>query len=186
MSYSAELYVSFKRLAGVPATIAGLVLGLAAFFYVPDANVPWKYVIVAIVACFMSLAVLFDASLRLHTRSRSPLPRILRSLAPTPIHQESVALLLLEPSELFGQQAVVSIFCLKDGFEVLVALGVVFTVQEDKKIQVLVRQAIDENDKDLWRSVLNNDIKILQQLVIKPSMPANVPAIRSSNGRITE
>lgn len=186
MSFPAELYESFRRVSGVPVTILGVALAVAAFYFMPQAVLPWKHVVAGIVVVFVVVAVLLDLCVRLHKAAQSPLPRILRALPAGVGRQDCVALLLLEPSELFGQQAFVSIFHLKDGFEVLVALGEAIHVQRDKKVQILVLQTLGSADEHLWRTVLGNDPNVLRHILVKPSLPANLPIPKAPNGRITE
>jgi hypothetical protein len=179
-SYFGELYESFKSLKGFPLSLASLVLAILAFHITPNAVVYWKYVIVAGLIGFLVLLVFFDFSVRLYKRTKFPLPKVPRALPPPSFYKGSKALLLLEPSELFGQQALVAIFSLKDEFEVFVGFGEAITIQEDKKIQISVNQAVDPSDRSIWDPVLSNDRNALEKLIIKPSLPANVGDISKS------
>jgi hypothetical protein len=78
--------------------------------------------------------------------------------------------LLLDKSELFGHDAVVSVYHV-DGsdFEQLIGVGYVRNIQENGKIQVLVEEVIANGD--LLNRLAHNDAEVLGRIRVKPSAP---------------
>ena len=66
-------------------------------------------------------------------------------------------------------------------FEVLIGVGMVINVQDDRRIQVGLRR-VAKGQEDAVIKLQNNDSEALQRLLVKP----NVQAYRMNNGPIGE
>ena len=115
------------------------------------------------------LLVLFDAAFRLNRRSSTPLPGVRAVLAAPVEYKVEGPLLLLEPHPLFSAETAVSIYTKIKGFEVLVGVGTVTTIQQDGAVQVLVMQKHVSPHGDIWDKV-QKDQHTAESLIVKPSV----------------
>ena len=77
---------------------------------------------------------------------------------------------LLESSELFSYDTIVSFYYLEDEFEQLIAIGRVSNIQQDSKIQVEVIYLISDC-KEILDRLANNDSTALEKTRVKPNIP---------------
>lgn len=77
---------------------------------------------------------------------------------------------LLEPSELFSIDAVVSFYYFDNSFEFLIAMGRVVNIQQDRKIQVEVI-CPRPGYEPIISKLENNDSITLSKTRIKPNIP---------------
>lgn len=171
-SFGRELYESFCRIRGVPITLITIFLGLT-YFYLSDnqSTITLKIVLPIFVGALIILLTLLDLSLQLHKKARKHLPRVMQTRKPPGIYPTAVAILLVEGSEIYGHESLVSIYYRDDSFEVLIGIGFVLTLQDDGLIQVVVSRQLDETYKDVWLKVCQNDASVLPRLLVKPSLP---------------
>lgn len=100
--------------------------------------------------------------------SRRVLPRVLFSRG---LSQTEEVLCVLEPSELFSYDTLVSFYYKKDQvFEQLIGCGIVINIQEDKKVQVILQWPL-EGYQDIVEGLSNNDASILAKMIVKPHVP---------------
>ncbi len=99
------------------------------------------------------------------------LPRVLYARpGPPGTGGVSTVLLLLEPSELFGHNSVVSIYHVDPSdFEELIGVGYVRNVQEDRKVQVVFE--CKPPHADTGSKLSSNDAILLKRVRVKPSAP---------------
>lgn len=170
--YIRELYESFIRIRGVFITFLALCLGLLYFFLSGNtATIALRAVLPVIVALVIIAATLFDLSIRLHGKATKQLPRVMQARKPPTLYPNAIAILLIEESEIFGHESIVSVYYRDDGFEVLIGIGFVLTKQDDGLIQVVVNRQVEEAHKEVWTKVCQNDTNTLPRLLVKPSMP---------------
>lgn len=158
--------------------IAGVVLGVIAWVWKPSESVPLAVFVIAtstlLSLCFLLLKVAYDAF------DSHILPKVIKGLAVPASYPAGVALILLEPSRLFANDLVVSIYRNVGGMEILVASGFVVSTQADNSMQILVTSQMDEADdaESFWKSVLVNNETSMSQLVVRPGIPRTVLAIQ--------
>jgi hypothetical protein len=169
-SFFFELYDSFTRINGWLFGLLGTALAIALWAWKPEATVRIVIVVPIIVALLFVIVILFDSAYQLYRSIWKP-PRVIRANPAPELYKDGLALLLLNKSEMFGQDFLVSIYLQEDSFELLVGLGVVINIQFSGLVQVLVIQNTDSKQKDLWKDVLSNDCKHLDKLLVKPSIP---------------
>ena len=99
-------------------------------------------------------------------------PRVTYSRKGTGAFEEYVVVCLLEKSPLFGHGMAVS-FYFKDSveFEILIGVGMVINVQDDRRIQVGL-QKVAKGQEGAVRKLRSNDSDALQRLLVKPNVPA--------------
>lgn len=170
-NYFFDLYQSFIRIHGVPVTLLGIGLGVVAFIYSPTDTVSLKVVVPLGVVTFLMLTTLIDNSIQNFKKISNILPKVKQARIPTALYSGAKAILLLEPSDIFAHETLVSVYFLENDFERLIGVGFIFTIQGNGLIQVLVNKAIDEQDENIWESIRNNDVTVLSKLQVKPSIP---------------
>lgn len=164
------LWTSFKKMWGIPATVLGVILSFLMWHFTPDKTITLLFFFIVVYILIIIGLTFFDSSLTTYKLSNNVIPKILlaRNSSTKP---DAAPLCLLEPSNLFSYDTSVSAYYLDDdGFELLIGTGVVVTVQEDKKIQVLINKIVD-GQEDIVNKLRSNDSKIIQKVKIKPSVP---------------
>ncbi len=164
-----ELYNSFIRVRGYVLALVGVVLTLLLFFVTPTTNIPVKWLVVFAIPLLLLLIVICDVAHR--AMQDIVLPKVKASQPPPPLYPDAVAILLLEKSNLFGQDSGVSVYFKEDDFEVLVGWGYVLTVQQGGLIQVLIMQKVGQAQGSVWDQIKNNDGAVLKKLLVRPSIP---------------
>jgi hypothetical protein len=92
-------------------------------------------------------------------------PKVIRA-----VNNNNSYILLLEPSEVFSYDILASIYIAVNEVEILVAIGQVINIQDDKRIQVRIIGSL-LNNKELLESLQRNDADTLQKTIVKPSVP---------------
>lgn len=176
-SIGRDLYDSFVRVRGFLLTLLSFILALAGFFVVKEQSIPLKWII--LMACIVAIAgaTLLDFAIRARHSAKQRLPSVIAVLSRSR-SEGSPVLLLLEASDLFGHGALVSIYQFEDPFEVLIGIGYVYHVQENKKLQILVTEFIPER-KEVWERIAENDTPTRNSLKVKPSVPVEQISQRS-------
>lgn len=87
--------------------------------------------------------------------------------------RKSYILCLLEASDLFANDIYISFYYTDDdGFENLIAIGFVNVIQNDGKIQAILNQPYP-NYQNIIDALDGNDPKLIEKIIIKPSIPRN-------------
>lgn len=165
-----EFYGSFTRVQGWVLAVLGVLLSLATFFWSDDTSIPIGWVATIATVLTILIVTLVEMSRALAVRVQNPLPRVLACLEPSPSTGDR-RILLLEPSDLYGHDAVVSVYHARDdGFEVLVALGYVATVQQNGRIQVVIARQLpsDPGPDQVFDS---RNATNLRRLLVRPGAP---------------
>ncbi len=136
----------------------------------PNREVSFDILVPLGVIVFICVASFMDLSIRMYRRSNRILPKVLAGLAPPKYLDKTIALLLLEPSEILAHDALVSVYIKDNKFEVLLGVGHVFTVQEDGRIQVLIT-SIEPSQREKALRIVQNDAAILESLIVKATFP---------------
>jgi hypothetical protein len=80
---------------------------------------------------------------------------------------------LLEPSDIFSHDSLVSFLIKEDNFEQFIGIGKVLNIQDDGKIQVVMTNKIGEFD-NVIKKIKENNNEILKKLKVKPNIPSMV------------
>lgn len=166
-----ELYESFRRTGGWPLAFLSLLLSLVLFVVKADATIHLRVIVPFACAGIVCFIVSADLAIRMWRRAANQLPQVLAIVTQPVDGASSRHILLLEPSPLFGHGSMVSIYNLReDGFEVLVGLGHVATVQQDGRIQVLLVREL-ASPEEIARILDATNSGFRRRLLVKPSMP---------------
>jgi hypothetical protein len=182
--FGTDLWKSFKSVQGGLLSGLSLVFAIASFFYTPTAEVRfnWKWVAVAapvvLAGCF-TFADMLVAARRL---SYPRLPRVIsvyseRRAGADGDDPDDETVLLLEPSELFGHDGVVSIYYNQKlggadarPFERLIGVGRVSNIQEEKIIAVTVLR-YGAGHATIWSRIRAGETAALSEMRVKPTVP---------------
>ncbi len=164
-----EMYKSFIRVNGYVLSLGGLLIMLLLFFVTPTTEIPVRWVVVFAAPFFLLFIVVCDVAYR--AIQDIVLPKVKASYRPHSLYSDAIAILLLEKSNLFGHESLVSVYFKEDAFEKLIGWGYVLTVQQGGLIQVLVIREVGEAQDSIWEKIRNNDGSVLSKLLIRPSIP---------------
>ena len=146
---------------------------IGAFFWLDTKTVALRWVILVGTLTVFVVAILVDLTVRLSSAARASLPSARAGYPPSSPYDQGVGVLLLDPSDLFSQDAVVSVFSRQNDFERLIGVGQVLTIQDNGLIQVVVLKDLGSDDK-LWERLRSNDATALRDVLVKPSIPRQV------------
>lgn len=165
------IYDSFIRINGWLFGGLGLALSVAALFFSPDTKVSVGWFVALGSLSIVVFVVLYDASRISWKASQRGLPAVRRTLEPPEIYQGVEKILIVEPSELFGVDALVSIYTTEEEYERLIGIGRVLNVQTNGYLQVGI-STLTETSDDLAGKLKGNDSAFLKRLLVKPSVPS--------------
>jgi hypothetical protein len=163
------IWDAFLFVQGPLLALVAIALGILTPLLKPDAVVSIGWFIAVAAVALIACIVLFQAARSAFGRAQRPYPAIRRSMEPQAGYT-CVRLLILDPSDLYFSESMVSILRKEDDLEVLIALGAVFNVQENGIVQVGVLKYITE-DEELIARIDANDAQSLRNLIVKPSVP---------------
>ena len=164
---------SAGRAYGALVAILSVPLALLLWIFQPTTRVPLGMVIVASTLGAAVLVTLAHMAYSAIQECSGRLPRVIHSRKGIGAFEDHPVVCLLEQSELFSHGAAVS-FYFKDagGFEVLIGIGRVLNVQDDRRIQVGLNQAARGQEVTVTKLQGNNS-ETLQRLIVKPNVPAH-------------
>lgn len=167
---SLYIWESFKKVWGVPAIFLGIILSYLSWTQSPDSTIKLSLFVLILSALLIIIVTLLNLSINLYNKSiENKLPTI--KLTRQPFNTDNTQLLLLlEPSELFSFDSVVSIYKLDNEFEQLFGIGKVINIQENGMIQVGLIEVIESGSETL-KKLANNDKELLEKMIIKPTIP---------------
>ena len=155
----------------MPVALISIGLGVMAFIFSPTDKVSLKVAVPICVIAFLVLITLFDNSIQNWKKISNILPKVKQARTPTALYSGAKAILLLEPSDIYAHEALVSVYYLENDFERLIGVGFILTIQGNGLIQVLVNKALEEQGENIWESICQNDVTVLSKLHVKPSIP---------------
>lgn len=169
-----ELYTSFLRTYGYVISVLSLVLTTLAFYFTPNDVIMLKWVTPVALIVLMLFIVLADFAQRAFHAASSKLPIVKSGRKPPDLYPQAIALLLLDKSDLFGHEAIVSIYYQDEDFEMLIGVGFVLTIQREGFVQILVTKKVDTRRDAVWSQIQENNASSLKKLIVKPSVPKQI------------
>lgn len=170
-SFTHHLYDSFLRINGWLIGGLALALSIAVFFFGPEAKVAIGWLVATIAASVFLLALFADAAFAGWRASRRGLPEVRKALEPPANYSGVARILIVDPSDLFGVDAIVSVYAKEDEYERLIGIGRVLTIQTNGYLQIGI-STLTEPDGDTARKLIANDAGFLKKLLVKPSAPS--------------
>jgi hypothetical protein len=173
ISLPRRLYRSFIRVHGPSLGLIALALAFVPMFFTSNTQVAVSWLILASVLGLFVAIVLFDAVYELHGKSSAILPRVLTSIETPTIYKNVQRILLLEPSEIFGTESLISFYLEENGLEILFGVGYVATIQDNGNIQAAITRVLGPHE-ETFSKIKNNDVNVLKKILVKPSMPSSL------------
>lgn len=170
-SFIREIYQSFIKIHGYPIIFIGLLISIISFTVSPNSLIYFKWILPLVVFLIIIILTFLDLSWRLYYKASNPLPVVRQVRKPPIISDNSIALLILEPSDLYSHESLVSIFHSDEEYEKLIGLGYVLTIQNNGMIQVMVNRLMEDSDQEIIKRALNNDVLVLKKILVKPTIP---------------
>ena len=171
---------SGKAYGGPLAILSGGPLALLLWIFPPATQVPLGIIIVSSMLGFAVLLTLGHMAYSAIQELQGRLPRVINSRKGEDAFKSYPVVCLLEQSELFNHGVAVAFYFKgADEFEVLIGIGRVLNVQDDRRIQVGLNQVV-KGQKAIVEKLRENNRETLRQLIVKPSVPAIV--INSEDG----
>lgn len=167
---AAALRAGFWKVQGPALAIAGLAVAFITWNFANTQTVPlWLVCVIAtpILITFWVLLAALDRALRLANKR---LPAVRLCAAGGSLYKGAEAVLILEPSDIYALGSVVSVYRQNDLHEELIALGRVESIQENRYIQVTLRQ-MTVAGRDVLAAILANEAATLRSLLVKPNVP---------------
>lgn len=168
-SFWGFVWSNFLKIQGVLLGVIGIIIGILLWLFSPKTTIPlWLFLLIAILA--LVLVITFaSTAYELFKKSKDflSLPKILVASKNSVTNQ---TIFLLEPSELFSIDAVVSFYYFDNSFEFLIAMGRVVNIQRDSKIQIEIIR-VRPGYEAVVKQLENNDLTILSKTRIKPNIP---------------
>jgi hypothetical protein len=172
------LYDSFARSLGLPVALLSLALGFVLWIFKSSDCMPLWASIPTISLLLMILFVFYD-SLRASIKSkRMPKVRSAKESS-SDIEGPRRLTLLVDPSDLFYINTMVTLYGQENDFEIQIGLGYVETINDKKFIQVLVFEEPAGVNDEFWRGIAANKIDYLARLRLRPSVPSSYQFIQS-------
>ena len=134
-SFLEHLYDSVVRVRGWLIGALALVLSIAVFFMTPETKVVVGWLVVVGAPSALVIVILLDAAYTGWRASRRGLPEVRRVLE-SPSTYSGIAIHIVDPSDLFGVDALVSVYAREDEYERLIGIGRVLTIQTNGYIQI--------------------------------------------------
>ena len=165
------LWRSFRRTRGPVGTIVGLALGFLGWAQSsPSQTVPAWTVFSGGILGLTVILTLIDAVNESLRAAGKKLPAVKWSGKAPESYRDTMALLLLEPSDLFAPGSLVSVYRRSGLYEEFVGIGRVMSVQENRSVQVGVRRIV-ATAPDLLPLLIGNDATVHRSLLVKPNVP---------------
>jgi hypothetical protein len=155
------------------AVVAGLALPLSVVLWLaePTAQVPASVVIVFSTMVLGILVTLLHMAYSAVQELSNPIPRVVHARKGEGAFSDCPVVCLLEESELFSQGFSVSFYYRDNaGFEILVGVGQVLNIQDDRRILVGLLWPARGQDETVTR-LRENNFQVLERLRVKPYVP---------------
>lgn len=122
--------------------------------------------------CLVIIITIGKAAYDSYTSNSRGLPKLIL-VREYPVPNESpMYLCLLEPSDLFSHGIMVSFYYDDGNFEILIGLGMIQHIREDKKIQIKIIAPVAGHE-DLMERIKKNEGEVIKRVIVKPHVPQN-------------
>jgi hypothetical protein len=165
------LYKILNETYGIPLAIAGIIASL----YLGNSSINSGIITLYMIISVIFILTLFKSSFELYDvvrdlKDQKIIPKIIEGRRPYTNNPNAKALCLVEPSELYSYDTMVSFYHYKGNIEQLIGFGEVINIQPDKFIQIELNSLLDGNDEIVKRLIQNN-AECLRRIRIKPFIP---------------
>lgn len=171
-SFWGIVWSNFLKIQGLLIGVIGVALAILLWLFPPKTNIPLGLALLIVIIALTAILTFASTAYELFLTSKQflSLPRVILSKQIRGKNQRIDFIFLLEPSELFSNDALVSFYYLDDTFEQLIAIGKVRNIQQDSKVQVEVIYSL-EGCEEILKRLENNDSITLKKTRVKPNIP---------------
>jgi hypothetical protein len=164
------LYRAFHAVQG---WLLGVIAVFLAIWFAPEGTVSLRVFFGIVAVGVLIVTILAQAVRILFSEKGGTLPTLItvQTVNAPGVQPAQATVLLLQPSELFAHESYVAIYRYTHSFERLIGLGYVLTIQQDRRIQVLVTSFVEPTDGETWQELLANNANTMQQIIVKPHLP---------------
>lgn len=154
--------------------IAGFIVSIYLWKYSPSTTIALKDFLPEIIIIFFFLIIMgftfLDMAYKLFIKQKNILPSVIEGR--TPYRENAEVLCILEPSEIFFHDMLVSFYYLEnENFEILIGIGKVILIQENNKnIQVEMNYYSPEYTNQIEQLKSSNS-EIIKKIIVKPYIP---------------
>lgn len=180
--FSSLLWESSLKSWGGIIGVLGLLASLLSYFITPNESVVKTKIVMVVIMLLASILIIAIRAAWIATdKANTAAVQMSHKLSsPKVIHVRDAvkpynnchALFIIDPTSLLSHDALVSVYYLENNFEKFVGIGKVINVQEDKKVQVIVTDNYDFEDK--LDRIKSNSSEDLDKLIIKTSIPSSI------------
>lgn len=170
--YIQSTYRAFLRINGFVLAFLGFILSILAWKFGASTKLE-LWLVVSLILIGLLIVIALGDALREALARRSMLPKIKKVACGNQLgfrFADTQAVFLIEHSDMFATDAVVSVYADVDEFEVLIGQGYVLGYTTKGLIQALVDEFPEGAHPDLWKRVLQNNQTTLSTLKVKPSV----------------
>lgn len=170
--YIQFVYRAFLKINGFVLAGIGFIISILAWKLGANTKLELWIVVSALLVFILTVIALGDALRDALTR-KAMLPAI-KKVACGNQHgfrfSVTQAVFLIEQSEMFAIDAVVSVYADVEEFEVLIGQGYVLGYTTQGLIQAVINEFPEGAHPEVWQRILKNDQSILSRLKVKPSV----------------
>ena len=152
--------LQFLQIGGV-----SIVVSLIFWIFSPDDSISLKLALSVLALLLILLSFSGRIAYQYYQRTQNILPKLI--LVKT-IENRGV-ICIFQPSELYSNNAIVSLFFDDEGYERLIGLGYVFNVQEDKHIQILITRWMS-GQEEIRGKLEDGNAQVLKKIIAKPNV----------------
>ena len=186
-----RIWYSFNKIQSALITFVGIFISIILALYPAKSQISLGIVIVVVLISLLIIVTMINAFNTLLAEYKNLNQKLetveqdneeLQKIAQTrlipkilladnrQINDTSGIFCLLEKSELFSYNIVVSCYYTDDGgVDVIIGVGSVINIQENGKIQIFIND-YNNDYRDVLDKLANNDRQILSKVLIKPTM----------------
>ena len=179
-SFGGVLWFSFLDIKGPVLWMIAFVLATLFRIFPLNQEVSLNWIIPAALFTVVLLFTVLKAGYDLFIQSKNALPMVL-SVKEVQIPGETPTYLcLLDASELFSYGIMVSFYYDDSNFEVLIGLGIVQHIREDKKIQIKI-MGTEAGYEDVMARFKKNEGETVKKIIVKPHIPQEYARLYDTN-----
>lgn len=170
------IWSSYMKTQGPLLSFLSILSTLIAWAYAREIKISFFIVFPISLLLLTIIITFYVAAYDSFQRSKQILPKVIcvKNLL-------GKIILLLEPSELFSYNCLISCYHLSDEFEELIAVGMVHNIQIDGKIQVILYYLL-KGHEDVFKKLGNSDSILLKQILVKPNVPKDYVDLNLKEG----
>ena len=165
------MWESFNKIQGVILVIIAISLAFIFWYFAPQKSISLSLALPIFIVLIFLIMTLINAAYISFQLSKPGIPKVILGKKPSSTIGKAKAICMLESSELFSYDSLVSFYYIENGnFEQLIGSGNVTNIQDDGKIQVVLEHVI-EGQEDIVEKLTNNDKSLLSKTIVKPNLP---------------